>query len=63
MERGTESMDIPTALRKLSKAWKMYKRETQADGTVKMVENGVQVTVKHDEWADILKAMHKYGGE
>lgn len=56
-------MDMPTALKKLSNAWKLYKRETQPDGTVKVVENGVQVTVKHEDWAGILKAMHKYGGE
>ncbi len=63
MERGTVSMDISTAIKKLSKTWRMYKREPQADGTVKVVENGVQVIIKHDEWAEILLAMHEYGGE
>ncbi len=56
MERGT--MLIETALKKLSKSWRMYKRETQTDGTVKVVENGVQVLVEHDEWAEIIKAIY-----
>ena len=59
MERGT--VDIQTAFRKISNAWKMYRME---DG--KAVPNGVQITVKHEEWADIIKAVYmatKDGGE
>jgi hypothetical protein len=65
IERGTESMNIPTALKKLQKGgWKCWKREVREDGTVEVVENGVHLTgIKHKDWAEILKAMHEYGGD
>ncbi len=53
IERGTV-VNVPTALKKLSKAWKMYKWDAKQG----VQENGVQVTIPHEDWAVILKALH-----
>ena len=43
------------AFKKLtSETWKMFKQ----DDTGRVVENGVQLLIKHDEWAEIIKAIH-----
>ena len=61
MERGT--VLIETAFKKLTgQAWKVFKQ----DDTGKVSENGVQLLIKHDEWADIITAIYKAtkdGGE
>ena len=54
MERGT--VDKETAFKKLTKsAWRMYRKDHD---TNRVVEAGVQVLVQHDEWAEIIKAIH-----
>jgi len=54
MERGT--MLIETALSRLTRsAWKMFRIEHD---TKEVVEAGVQVLVGHDDWNEIIKAIH-----
>lgn len=54
LERGT--MLIETALSRLTHStWKMYRTE---HGTGEVVEAGVQVLVGHDDWDEIIKAIH-----
>ena len=42
------------AFKKLSKAWKLWKWDAEHG----VQENGVQITVEHDEWAEIIKAIN-----
>jgi hypothetical protein len=53
---------VEDVLKSLSKSsWKMYK----TDSGGKVVENGVQIMIGHEEYNEILLALHKeiYGGE
>ena len=71
MERGTtvkikppygkDLAKVEWALAKLThQTWKMFRTE---HGTGEVVEAGVQVLVGHDEWNEIIKTIHTFGGE
>lgn len=53
--KGARQMDRDTALYKLSESWAMFKVGKNG-GTE---QNGVQILVTHEEWPEILKALHK----
>ena len=53
-------MEKEMAIKKLTKGpWAMFKVETQPDGTLKTVQNGLHLMVKHEEWVEIIQALGK----